>query len=135
MCTPGHFMPYSGQVAHQPLPVSLSGWDCSGCTRSLMMALLQPEPCLMTPQDRSKHAEQLLAVIQSLSPMQDDGHGHQEIVPSLLTQDTLNPSFYGMRIIATELEALIDTLMTKVLSCPGHWTMHVNFFPKGMPPR
>ena len=52
------------------------------------------------------------------SPMQDDGHGHQEIVPSLLTQDTLNPSFYGMRIIAKELEALIDTLMTKVLLLP-----------------
>ena len=72
----------------------------------------------MTLQDGSKDAGQLLAVKQSLSPMQDDGHGHQEIVPSLLTQDTLNPSFYGMRIIATELEALINTLMTKVLLLP-----------------
>ena len=40
--------------------------------------------------------------------MQDDGQGHQEIVPSLLTQDTINPSFYGIRIIATELEVIID---------------------------
>ena len=52
--------------------------------------------------------------LYALVAMQDDGHGHEEIVPSLLTQDTLNPSFYGMRIIATELEALIDRLMTKV---------------------
>ena len=68
----------------------------------------------MNPQRELKHADQLLAIVQSELSMQDDGHGHQEIVPSLLTQDTLNPSFYGMRIIATELEALIDTLMTKV---------------------
>ena len=72
----------------------------------------------MTLQDGRKHAGQLLAIIHLLSLMQDDGHGHQEIVPSLLTQDTLNPSFYGMRIIATELEALINTLMTKVLLLP-----------------
>ena len=43
-------------------------------------------------------------------------------MPSLLTQDTLNPSFYGMRIIATELEGLIDALMTKVLLLP--WPLH-----------
>lgn len=49
--------------------------------------------------------------------MQDDGQGHQEIVPSLLTQDTLNPSFYGMRIIATELEPLIDKLVAQVGLC------------------
>lgn len=48
--------------------------------------------------------------------MQDDGQGHQEIVPSLLTQDTLNPSFYGMRIIASELEALIDELIAQACS-------------------
>ena len=42
---------------------------------------------------------------------QDDGEGHQEIVPSLLTQDTLNPSFYGMRIIARELAAVIEDVL------------------------
>ena len=83
------------------------------------MSLLQVRPCLKTPQQRPKHGEVLLAVIKMLLFMQDDGHGHQEIVPSLLTQDTLNPSFYGMRIIATQLEALIDVLMTKVLLL--HW--------------
>ena len=47
--------------------------------------------------------------------MQDDGQGHQEIVPSLLTQDTLNPSFYGIRIIAAELEPIIDKLSAQVI--------------------
>ena len=57
--------------------------------------------------------------------MQDDGQGHQEIVPSLLTQDTLNPSFYGMRIIATELEPLIDRLVAQVGLCLSlHGTSH-----------
>jgi len=46
--------------------------------------------------------------------MQDDGQGRQEIVPSLLTQDTINPSFYGIRIIATELEVIIDKLAAQV---------------------
>ena len=32
-------------------------------------------------------------------------------MPSLLTQDTLNPSFYGIRIIAKELIALIDDIL------------------------
>ncbi len=38
-------------------------------------------------------------------------------MPFLLTQDTLNPSFYGMRIIATELEPLIDKLIKQVGHC------------------
>ena len=50
--------------------------------------------------------------------MQDDGQGHQEIVPSLLTQDTLNPSHYGIRIIATELEAILDKLTAQVAPAP-----------------
>lgn len=53
--------------------------------------------------------------------MQDDGQGHQEIVPSLLTQDTLNPSQYGIRIIATELEPVLDRLAAQVvLHCCSH---------------
>ena len=50
--------------------------------------------------------------------MQDDGQGHQEIVPSLLTQDTLNPSHYGIRVIATELEAILDKLTAQVPPAP-----------------
>ena len=38
------------------------------------------------------------------------GRGTREIVPSLLTQDTLNPSQYGIRIIAAELEPILDKL-------------------------
>jgi hypothetical protein len=43
--------------------------------------------------------------------LQDDGEGHQAIVPSLLTEDTLNPSFYGIRIIAKELAAVIEDIL------------------------
>ncbi len=51
--------------------------------------------------------------------VQDDGQGHQEIVPSLLTQDTLNPSQYGIRIIAAELEPILDKLAAQVVPhCP-----------------
>ncbi len=35
-------------------------------------------------------------------------------MPSLLTQDTLNPSQYGIRIIATELEPILDKLTAQV---------------------
>ena len=42
---------------------------------------------------------------------QDDGSGHQEIVPSLLTGDTLNPSFYGIRIIAREAAGAVEQLL------------------------
>ena len=69
-------------------------------------------------------------VCQSRGALQDDGQGHQEIVPSLLTQDTLNPSHYGIRIIATELEPVLDRLaaqvvMTAALMCCHLEGMHI----------
>lgn len=41
----------------------------------------------------------------------DNGEGRQDIVPSLLTADTISPSFYGMRVIVKELVPLIDALV------------------------
>lgn len=43
----------------------------------------------------------------------DNGEGQQNIVPSLLTADTVSPSFYGMRVIVKELVPLIDSLFAQ----------------------
>jgi hypothetical protein len=46
---------------------------------------------------------------------QDNGEGLQELVPSLLSSDTLNPSFYGMRVIADGLAPVIDDIIDESL--------------------
>ncbi len=43
----------------------------------------------------------------------DNGEGQQDIVPSLLTADTISPSFYGMRVIVKDLVPLIDSLVAQ----------------------
>ena len=43
----------------------------------------------------------------------DNGEGQQNIVPSLLTADTVSPSFYGMRVIVKELVPLIDSIIAQ----------------------
>ncbi len=48
----------------------------------------------------------------------DNGNGQQDIVPSLLTADTVSPSFYGMRVIVKELVPLIDGLIAQKPSKP-----------------
>ena len=48
---------------------------------------------------------------QCMHCAQEDGSGHQEIVPSLLTGDTLNPSFYGIRVIAREAAGAVEHLL------------------------
>lgn len=43
----------------------------------------------------------------------DNGEGQQDIVPSLLTADTISPSFYGMRVIVKDLVPLVDSIMAQ----------------------